>query len=92
MKAIHSLLLLLATRESSEGSFRLERLAPGVVAAATAGDGSLTNPKITPNEDSLAVVELPTGTAALIADAHFGPSAGETSWCAASRKRWNGHW
>jgi serine/threonine protein phosphatase PrpC len=76
MKAIHSLLLL-ATENPQKGSFRLERLAPGVVAAATAGDGSPTNPKITPNEDSLAVVELPTGTAALIADAHFGPSAGE---------------
>src|SRR4029079_19080460 len=55
----------------------LERPAPGVVAATTAGDGTPTNHKLTANEDSLAVVALESSTTALIADAHFGPTSGE---------------
>ena len=70
-------LMLLATENPSKGAFRLERPAPGVVAAITAGDGPSLNPKVTANEDSLAVVTLGSRTAALIADAHFGPAAGE---------------
>ena len=70
-------LVLLASENPDRGVFRIERPAPGVVAAVTAGDGPATNPKLTPNEDSLAVVARPDGTAALIADAHFGPGAGE---------------
>jgi len=70
-------LLFLATENPIKGSFRLERPAPGVVAATTAGDGTPTNHKLTANEDSLAVVALESSTTALIADAHFGPTSGE---------------
>jgi hypothetical protein len=68
---------LLATDHPTKGTHRLERPASNVVAAITAGDGPSVNPKRAPNEDSLAVVPLSDGVAALVADAHFGPSSGE---------------
>ncbi|MBI3270984.1 MAG: protein phosphatase 2C domain-containing protein [Planctomycetes bacterium] len=71
-------LLLLGTGHPTKGAYRLERAAANAWAATTAGDGPSTNPKLSPNEDSLAVVSLADGgVAALVADAHFGAGAGE---------------
>ncbi len=70
--------LLLGTAHPEKGVFYLETVAPGVVAAITAGDGPSLNPKRDPNEDSAAIVPLPGGgVAALVADSHFGAAASE---------------
>lgn len=50
---------------------------PQVVCALTPGDGPHLNPKQSPNEDSVAVVQTHNGWLACVADAHHGHGAGE---------------
>lgn len=78
MTAANPPLLMLASDHAEKGRCYQETFAPGVVAATTPGDGTSFNPKVSPNEDSLAVVaRAGGGVAALVADSHFGPAASE---------------
>ena len=69
-------LIMLGRDHVEKGVHALREVAPKVVAATTAGEGASLNPKVVPNEDSLAVVSLVGGIAAVVADSHFGDTAG----------------
>src|SRR5438445_521560 len=56
---------------------RCPRCLEGLVYALTPGEGPSRNPKQQKNEDSLAVLIVPGGAAAVVADSHWGAWSGE---------------
>jgi serine/threonine protein phosphatase PrpC len=77
--------LLLASDHLDPAAVALGSLGPGVAYALTPGEGPSRNPKQSKNEDSLAVLAVPGGVAAIVADSHFGAFSGEALVRAAAR-------
>src|SRR5690348_8891645 len=72
--------VMLASDYPHKGQAAVISVHPRLALGTTAGEGDSQNPKLSPNEDSVAVVALADGGYAMaVADAHFGPTAGESA-------------
>lgn len=72
--------VMLASDYPRKGHASVISVRPTLALGTTAGEGDSQNPKLSPNEDSAAVVALADGGFAMaVADAHFGPTAGESA-------------
>ncbi len=69
--------ILLASEHLDPRSAATGEAGRGVAFALTPGEGPCRNPKEQPNEDSLAVLSVPGGVAAIVADSHWGAFSGE---------------
>jgi serine/threonine protein phosphatase PrpC len=69
--------LLLASDHLDPARVALGSIGAGVAFALTPGEGPSRNPKQQKNEDSLGVLLVPGGVAAVVADSHWGAYSGE---------------
>lgn len=69
--------ILLASDHLDPRAVATGTLGAGVAFALTPGEGPSRNPKQQKNEDSLGVLSVPGGVAAVVADSHWGAFSGE---------------